>query len=374
MQYSRFISSTAIALAGVLALFFVSPVSAEHLMITRYFSGAWYVALEPVGRHTINMRLFAASGISFLEPDVEGDALVQEVGTLGLSFHNCNQGSARFETPDEVLGSGEFRSRRLTSLFHSRCSGGISDDTPSGKRPEKLSVRLHPARDDIGGVGKAMFWERPDRSDFKVEAENVPDGIKDLMVCEEDAGDFEVLAGEGSLEYRSPAIDSKLLLDFDPRNCRIDLADGLGLALTSGDAVLSDGNRPKDDDDLPGHDAELEIKVDLTNTGVIPGAEREAEFEMKGDKSEFSVEVENVPAGVYTLHVGGSEKADIEVFEDDGQFRGKVKFSNPPPRRKRWCWISTPAAKSSKCCREKLSSLSRCFRTNNSPFSFVNSV
>jgi hypothetical protein len=352
----------------VLSLFFAicySPtLFADHLMITRYFSGAWaqpdhesqglvlhiaeqaedakvgvahwftfaedlesawYVALGPVDGHTINMTLFAASGIGFLEPDAEGDAHVEEVGTLTLSFHNCNKGIATFDTPEEVLGSGEFRIQRLTSLFHSRCSGGISDDTPSDKRPEKLSVRLAPARDDISGDGKAMFWQRSDRSDFKVEVEGMPDGVYDLLVCETDVGDIEVAEGEGEVEYRSPAIDSKLLLDFDPRDCRIDVSDDLGVALTSGDAVLAAHEPgPKEKE----HEG-LKIEVDLTNTGVLPDAEGEAEFEMDGDETEFEVEVENVPAGFYPLLVGGEEKGQIEVVENDGKLKGKLKFKNP---------------------------------------------
>lgn len=370
MRYSRVFARGVRALLSVIALLFATPLSADHLMITRYFSGAWaqpdhesqgimlhiaeqvdgsrigvahwftfgpdlesawYVALGPVDGHGLHMRLFAASGIGFLEPDVEGDALVEEIGTLILSFHNCNQGTAAYETPEEALGSGEFRIRRLTSLFRSRCSGGISDDTPSDKRPEKLSVRLQPARDDISGEGKSMFWQRADRSDFKVEVEGMPDGIYDLLVCEVDVGNLEVIAGEGGLEYRSPAIGSKPLLDFDPVNCRIDVSDGAGLALTSGDAVLLEWHGHEGHDSgSKGPDSRVWIEADLTSTGVIEGAEGEAEFEATGAKMEFSVEISHVPAGVYSLSVGGSEEADFEVFEDGGVFRGKVKFSNPP--------------------------------------------
>lgn len=51
---------------------------------------------------------------------------------------------------------------------------------------------------------------------------------------------------------------------------------------------------------------------------------------MDVEKSEFPVEIEGVAQGVYALEVGGSEKGDFEVFEDDGKFRGKLKFSAPP--------------------------------------------
>ncbi|MBT8062023.1 MAG: hypothetical protein KJO85_05020, partial [Gammaproteobacteria bacterium] len=158
---------------------------ADHLMISRYFSGAWqqpdhesqgimlhiaevaeggkvgvahwftfgndfdtawFIANGPVVGHEIHMTLFTASGVGFLEADIPGDPMVSEVGTLVLSFQNCNQGTATFDTPEEVIGAGTIRIKRLTSLFRSRCSGGITDDTPSDKRPEKLDVRLFSAR------------------------------------------------------------------------------------------------------------------------------------------------------------------------------------------------------------------------------------
>lgn len=367
MKLRDMISKPVIAGLAVIGVLISTNTQADHLMISRYFSGAWqqpdhesqgimlhiaevgegekvgvahwftfgndfetawFIANGPVDGHEIHMTLYTASGIGFLEADMPGDPMVSEAGTLILSFHNCNQGTATFETPEEVIGSGSFRIQRLTSLFRSRCSGGISDDTPSDKRPEKLDVRLFSARDGITGDGKAQFWERPDRSDFKVEAEGVPDGAYDLFVCGEDTGDdLTVLGGEGEIEFRSPPIDSKAHLDFEPRGCQIELHDGLGAALTSGDQVLSAKDAEPEDDD--GEDGGLEIEVALTNTGVLPDAEGEAEYEIEGDEKEFEVEIEDVPAGLYALHVAGVKEGDIEVVENDGQFKGKLEFSNP---------------------------------------------
>jgi hypothetical protein len=49
-----------------------------------------------------------------------------------------------------------------------------------------------------------------------------------------------VLNGEGELEFRSPESDDKLNLNFDPRNCKIELLDGEVIVLTSGDQVLTE--------------------------------------------------------------------------------------------------------------------------------------
>ncbi len=97
--------------------------------------------------------------------------------------------------------------------------------------------------------GKAKFWERTDRTDFKVEVEDIPDGTYTLEICggTDDVVQFEmpVALGEGELEFRSPEGDEKLNLNFDPRDCRIELLAGDLVVLSSGDAVLSEKNKGK---------------------------------------------------------------------------------------------------------------------------------
>jgi len=245
-----------------------------------------------------------------------------------LDFHNCNQGTAHFDTEDPLLGSGEFRIRRLSSIYNMRCSGGISDDTPGDARPLKYSVRLLPARDDVTGSGIAMFWERSDRSDFKVEVEGVPDGEYELFVCGESRGSFETELGEGGLEFRSPESDAKPLLDFDPRDCLIELNDSEGVALTSGDAVLAlgpPGPNPSD----PDEEDDDEIGVRLENTGEIADAKGNAVLEVEDDLTRFTVHVHKLPAGSYILRVNGVEEGTIEVEEQGATTHGWLSFSDP---------------------------------------------
>jgi hypothetical protein len=286
----------------------------------------WFFAVGPVTGNEINMKLYTAFNIAFMEEGVEGDANVEEVGTLDLVFRNCNHGTATFVSPEDVIGSGEFPIKRISSIYRTRCSGGISDDTPSDRKPEQLEVRLHPATEDGAGEGKAKFWERPDRTDFKVEAEGITDGSYSLKVCEDVVGDLLVSAGEGELAFRSPAQDGILEMTFDPRDCKIDLLSGDSVILTSGDAVLSEKeNGKKDKEDKEG----IEIEIDLDNTGIIDGAKGEAEYEIYADEREFSIKIKDVPAGSYTARVGGDDVGGIEVVEDDGEFEGKIKFKDP---------------------------------------------
>jgi len=270
-------------LALFVMLLFSSSVFSSNLMITRSFSGiwdqpdqesqgfilqigeqaddvkvgiaywftygedlqtTWFLGVGPVNGNEINMKLYTAFNIEFMADNLEGDANVEEVGTLDLVFRNCNQGTAIFDTPEEVIGSGEFRIKRINSIYHDRCSGGVSDDTPSDAKPSKYEVWLHSARDGFNGKGKAKFWERVDRSDFEVEAEEVPDGTYTLKVCDVVQGEMVVEGGEGEgeveFEFRSPQDDDKSLLTFDPRVCPIELWDAEGVFLTTGEDRLSE--------------------------------------------------------------------------------------------------------------------------------------
>ena len=217
---------------------------------------AWYLGIGPVTGDTINMILYTASDIAFMAENLEGNDEVFPVGTLDLEFHNCNKGDASFvfyapeDEVDAVDESGEFPIKRISSIYRQRCSGGISDDTPKGGKPMDMEVKLLPVADDASGSGKAKFWERTERVDFKVEVEDIiPDGVYTLEICggteEVVQFDMPVALGMGELEFRSPESDEKLNLNFDPRDCRIEILDVDTVVLTSGDAVLAEKNPGK---------------------------------------------------------------------------------------------------------------------------------
>jgi hypothetical protein len=292
---------------------------------------AWIMAIGHVEGDQVVMKLYTVEGVDFMEDDAPGTADVQSVGSLLLSFHNCNKGLAQYDTETDI-GSGEFEIKKLAGLYNSRCSGGISDDTPSNAKPIKLDVDLLPARDGITGKGKAMFWERVDRSDFHVSAEGIADDVYALYVCAgaEPVGFMTVTGGEGSIQFRSPEAEGKENLFFDPRDCLIELHDAGGAVLTSGDAVLAEMNNGNSGGGNNGN-GKKEIEVDLDNNGIYPDAEGAASYLEKNNSVEFEVEIKGVPAGNYPLWVE-SFRGDIVVAtddEDDGTFKGKLRFSNP---------------------------------------------
>lgn len=301
---------------------------------------SWYLGVGEVMANEIDMVLYTASDIGFMAEDIEGDENVIPVGTMTMAFRNCNHGEVSFEFTDGdlLLEEGEFPIKRISSIYKQRCSGGISDDTPSDSKPLQLEVSLRPAVEDGEGEGKAKLWERSDRSDFKVEVEDIADGTYSAQICgaHEDPlvamveYDIVVAQGEGELEFRSPEIDDKLHLNFDPRGCRIEVLDGDTIVLTSGDHVLSEKQPGRDHDHDSDDDGDgIEIETDFTSTGVIEGAKGGAEFEIESEGSEFSVKIKDVPAGFYALHIDGTYHGDIEVVEDDGKLEGRLKLTDP---------------------------------------------
>jgi hypothetical protein len=138
-----------------------------------------------------------------------------------------------------------------------------------------------------------------------------------------------VSLGIGETEFRSPGEAGKVLLTFDPRGEVIEVHDGQGAVLTSDGGVLGGG------DDGGGGGGTLDfgtalIDVQLVNAGIYPAGSGDAKLEPRDDRTEFSVEIEDVPVGNYTLFVGGVERGTIMVATlTDGSVQGEIEFRNP---------------------------------------------
>ena len=298
---------------------------------------AWYMAIGHVDGNQVLMELYSSGGVDFMQDASEDLNPVDAVGTLNLAFTNCNKGIAMYDTGESA---GEFEIKRLASLYNSRCSGGISDNTPGNAKPLMLQVTLLPPGEGMEGKGKAKFWERSDRSDFHVSAEGLADGDYEIHVCPGDTGNsvgpLSIVEGEGATPFRSPESEGKLLLNFDPRDCPIEIRQEGAVFLTSGDRVLG-GKQKGDADDSSSDDSSsdddsssgdrMKIEVELENTGLIEDAEGEIEYDVKKNSTELEVEIEDVPAGLYGFFVAGAHKGDIEVM--DGAEKGKLRFSDP---------------------------------------------
>jgi len=315
----------------------VDQVSGEKVGVAYWFTygddkrSAWFIGIGPVTGNRIEMVLYEVSDVGFLEPNDPASDKVQAVGTMVMEFSSCKNGLVTFTTDLVAVGSGMFPVERLTDLFNTSCSGGVSDDTPSDVPLTEQRIALVPAREGITGSGHADYEERPDRTEFSVEVEDLADGSYRILTGGVDRGELVVAMGIGKTEFRSPVEAGKILLTFDPSGEVIEVHDDQGAVLTSGDAVFGGG----DDGGGSGGGENLDfgnvdIEVELNNTGVFSLASGDAKLEPRDDRTNFSVEIEDVPEGDYDLRIGGDIVAAIvATMMQDGTVRGEAEFRNP---------------------------------------------
>lgn len=328
---------------------------------------AWYFGIGELIEDRIEFVLHDSTDVGFMQDDEPGDDSVQSIGTMTIAFDDCNSGLVIFETDHEVVGSGSFDIARVSSVMNTHCSGGISDDMHADGIFGQQYVQLTTAREGISGSGHARYEDFSGHMEFEIEVEGLPDGDYHLYVGMQDRGDFTVHEGHGEIEFASPSETGKMMMIFDPRGQQIDIHDNVGVVLSSFESMFEendhghhgqgsghqgDGDHNYDCEFGPGrghgmnggmgghmgggrmdcvNDGEyVEIEADLENTGVIPEAKGEAEWEMSSERVMFSVEIEDVPVGSYTLVVGDTEVGIIEAFEmHDGKVFGHITFRDP---------------------------------------------
>ncbi len=194
---------------------------------------------------------------------------------------------------------------------------------PAEAKPgkNKIDVWMVNTGADPDANGRAKLFTNANRDRFRIKVKNLDVGQYDVLQGGVLAGVMDVkLDDDGSGTRGDLRWDSKKgnPLDFDPRGQTIEVAQG-GTVFLMVDFPASQT------------DMRIEIEVELDSTGFIPGAEGEAEFESKRGRMEFEIEIEDVPAGDYTLRVDGSDVATITVTERaDGTLEGEVEFSSRP--------------------------------------------
>ncbi len=287
----------------------------------------WFVGQGNVDKNRIDMEVLEVSGPTFLQSSDPTTRTAEIWGTGSLTFNNCNEGTVDMINAVTGTGLAPFRIARLSSVANTSCSGGISDDFRPNAAPVEIEIRLQNTGVDPDASGKAEFETEPGRAEFEVEVEDLDVGDYDLLVDGAAVGTITVSTDdngtEGEIEFRSPEEMGHPLLTFDPRGTVIEVAQG-------GTVFLTSDPLPDDEGDDPGIVVqEVEIEVDLVNAGVYPDGSAEAEFEVRQDRREFSVEVEDIPVGSYALRVAGSEVGTIDVVQDDDETEGELEFRDP---------------------------------------------
>lgn len=67
----------------------------------------------------------------------------------------------------------------------------------------------------------------------------------------------------------------------------------------------------------------------LANTGLVAAARARTRFESRADRTEYDVELEDLPAGSYALRVGGQARGTVVVRAIAGGTQGELEFRSP---------------------------------------------
>ncbi|TDR23581.1 hypothetical protein [Marinicella litoralis] len=182
------------------------------------------------------------------------------------------------------------------------------------------------------GQAKAELKQRADRVDFQIELEDVPLGFYDFNVDGVIQGVVEVVqtptGAEGELEFRNPIEAGKELLDFNPLGALLTVTQGSDLLFTVNfPETPGGGNNGGDTGGGGGNNQQIEIDVDFTNTGVDADASGSVDYEVRTDRRDFKVEVEDLTLGTYQLVVGGQviTSFDVNTDETELEFRDPVE-------------------------------------------------
>ncbi|MGI9431940.1 MAG: hypothetical protein ACR2PQ_06990 [Myxococcota bacterium] len=207
---------------------------------------------------------------------------------------------------------------------------------------QEVETALSPSAAAGLGSGRARLRIRDDcRRDFNVEIEDVPTGPYDLFVDGVLRGTIDVvdLPGqtEGEIEFDTEVDDpGEIFLDFDPSGAALEVRQGdtsfftgtVGTLDGSGSGGGGNDDDGDDNDPPPGScNGPVEIEVPLINAGLFPGGRAEARFRSRDQcRTDFQVEIEDVPAGAYELFVGGVLRGVITVAGGEGE----IEFDDEP--------------------------------------------
>lgn len=257
-------------------------------------AGAYTLLVGGVARGTINAAFDATRGrvrgeIEFDTDEDEAHELPLTFDPLGQSIQVVSGAQVAFSLASFVAGPG--------------ASGTCTDD--------ETRQDLHASSAQPAASGGVRLRVRDDcRTDFKVEIEDVVAGVYEIAIGGAVRGTvtaaFDAAAGQvrGEVEFGDDSPGSPAL-DFDPsgevieivQNGVVVLSTGIGAGPGSGVACV-----------------DASTGVALLNLGVDADGHAEARLRVRGDCREtFHVEVEDVPAGVYSVLVDGVAEATITV-------------------------------------------------------------
>ena len=292
----------------------------------------WLLGQGEIDGESINADLYQVSGINFMQPAGTVENPEEQVGEFTLTLNDCASGQVEYSTQLTDVGAGEFEIERLTKLPGLPCSGGITDDIPATATAERFSVELQAASNAAGARGSVEWVLAGGTAELDIEIENVSVGDYRVMIGGIDRGEINAQPddgdndADGEIEFYSPQRGFNPLLDFDPRGQAVAIQRD-GQTILSATLPAEGSLVGFDYDDAEG---ERSLRQVMTNSGTFPSGRAVAEWERDDDYVNFEVDVDDIPAGRYSLVVDTIARGVIDVRQDsDGDTDGEIEFYSP---------------------------------------------
>jgi hypothetical protein len=211
-------------------------------------------------------------------------------------------------------------------------SGRMEAQVPRVNLAKPSVSRVALPATSAAGSGSASARLRIDeraRKHFSVEVEGVPAGSYDLFVDGTLAGSITVAATKGEIEFTTDDDPTELALTFDPT--------GKVLSIRVGATVWFEGlfDPNTTGAGAPPPEPVSRFEEMLTSTGLDPDATARARYRVDAQqRHKFSVEIEKLPAGRYTLTVAGVVRGSIlaQANVTTGAVVGEIEFATRKPR------------------------------------------
>ena len=89
----------------------------------------WLLGLGPVVDDTLDLVLYQTDGIGFLSPVANETGTLTAIGSLQITFEDCDNGVVAFASDDPAIGEGEIDIVRLTTVAGLACEDDDDDDS-----------------------------------------------------------------------------------------------------------------------------------------------------------------------------------------------------------------------------------------------------
>jgi hypothetical protein len=210
-------------------------------------------------------------------------------------------------------------------------SGHMEARVPRVNTAKPSVSRVNLPATPAAGAGHASARLRIDeraRQHFSVEVEAVPAGSYDLFVDGAAVGAITVTTTQGEIEFTNDDDPTELALTFDPV--------GKVVSVRVGATVWFEGlfHPNLTGAGAPPPEPVSRFEEMLTSTGLDPDATARARYRVDDQqRHKFSVELEKLPAGRYTLSVAGVVRGTILAKTTaTGAVVGELEFATRKPR------------------------------------------